>query len=114
MEVLLMEKGKQAKRKYSEEERARLVEGYRNSGLAQKEWCQLQDIAVVTLGKWQRQEKNQQKDSLSKQGWAQVSVAPLVEEEPIHLKAGKFSITICQNTNMKVLSELLAVLVPLC
>ena len=109
-----MKKGEKAKRKYTAEERAELIVAYRNSGKTQKEWCQLQDIAVVTLGKWQRQDKNQQKDSLSKQGWAQVSVAPLVQEEPIHLRAGKFSIAIDQNTNMKVLAELLAVLVPLC
>ena len=109
-----MKKGEKAKRKYTVEERAELVVAYRDSGKTQKEWCQLQDIAVVTLGKWLRHDRNRQKDSSLKQVWAQVSVSLPVQDEAIHLKAGKFSIAIGQNTNMKGLAELLAVLVPLC
>jgi hypothetical protein len=109
-----MKKGELTKRQYGVDERSELVAAYRGSGKTQREWCQLEEVSIGTLGRWILEDKNRQKDSLIKQGWAQVSVAPLVDYEPILLKAGKFSITIGGNINMKVLAELLAVLVPLC
>lgn len=116
-------------------ERAELLLAYRHSGLSQKEWCRAQGVAISTLGRWLKLEK-EQVNSQTAQGWAPVAVSPPVREESdrlclnpksmmvtvsppvqeqtILLKSGKFSITVGKNTDRKLLSEVLALLVTLC
>lgn len=101
-------------RQYTAEEREELVAAYRQSGLPQTKWCESSGVALSTLGRWLTLDKKVQKSDVSKQGWAQVSVVQPVQKEQIVLKAGKISIEISQDTDMKLLSGVLSVLVPLC
>ena len=116
---------KQRKKQYCGSERAELLVAYRHSGLSQKEWCLSHDVALSTLGKWLKLEKEQVvKNEIANSGVAQVwvpvatqvmvSAPPPVREETILFKAGKFSITVGKNTDIKLLSEVLSVLVTLC
>ncbi|HBR30553.1 MAG TPA: hypothetical protein DD733_00565 [Clostridiales bacterium] len=47
-------------------------------------------------------------------GWTKVSVESPVREQLLLLQAGKFRVEIHRNTDMRLLSELLSVLAPLC
>jgi len=110
---------KQRKKQCCGSEREELLLAYCHSGLSQKEWCQAQGVALSTLGKWLKLEK-EHINTQTVQVWAPVAtpvmVSPLppVHEETILLKAGKFSITVGRNTDRKLLSDVLAVLVTLC
>lgn len=110
--------GKQIGKQHIGSEKAELLKCYHNSGLSQKEWCRAQGVAISTFGKWLKLEKelgkSEIKSSQAAQVWAPVAVLPPARTESVILKVGKFSITVGENTDKKLLLEVLSVLVTLC
>jgi len=106
---------KKTRRRYTLEEKSELVVAYQSSGLSQKAWCSAHHISMNSLHKWIQSANVDNNKSL--QGWASVEIKPHhadCSSEPITLRIGKCTIAVSANTNQKLLSDVLQMLVPLC
>jgi transposase-like protein len=109
----LKRKSKGKSKRYSAQERAKLLAAYKSSGEHQKEWCEEHGIAVSTLHKWLNRDKKQAGTQIT-QNWAPVTVLPQTKDSMLLSQVGKFSITVEKSTDTELLLAVLSMVVPLC
>ena len=103
------------KRRYTQQEKAKLVSEYQNSGLPQKTWCSEHHISVNTLHKWMQAVT--MKSETCPQNWMPIAIerdAYTLHRECVTLQIGKCRIDVSELTDKKLLAEVLEIMVGLC
>ena len=103
----------QKRKKYTKPEKTELLNLYQCSGMSIKAWCEENGIAISTLHKWLKLDR-EQADTKVTQHWAAITVLPKAGGSTVLLQAGKFSIEVKESTDRELLAAVLAMLVPLC
>lgn len=103
-----------SRRRYTEQEKSEVVQAYQDSRDTQTAWCSEHHISVKTLHKWL--EDNRQ-DKVFAQSFAPVSIMPkeeAISRQKITLHIGKCRVDVAVETDRKLLSEVLELLVRVC
>ena len=104
---------KRRHRIYSAVEKSNLLETYKTSGTAKKDWCTENGIAPSTLHKWLSQEKKQEQLP-NVQAWVPVITITPGKSDKLPVQIGKFTIPVDQHTDMQLLASVLKVVTEIC
>ncbi len=94
------------------------IQGYKQSGMSRKAYCQKHQIPIHRFDYWQRKVKKEAVQSLAKKkgNWIplQVCEEKISGEQRIHLRIGRVAIEIESGFDRRLLAEVLGVVGAVC
>lgn len=108
------ERQRPKRRTYSSAEKARLLKAYQSSGVPQKQWCKDHPIGLSTLQRWLQEEKKP--DPLQPAPtWVPVTLATAPDAPAaLTVQIGKCTMVVDPQTDLKLLSAVVNLMVRLC
>lgn len=110
---------KEKKRRYTSEEKAKLIAACQSSNLSNEAWCKAQNIGVSTFYKWCQKTITAQPKT---QQWMPVTTATAIAKgrtneiasAAITLQIGKCTLEVVADTDKQLLMDTLKMLVAIC